>query len=93
MDPWEDALKEAKTAVILAQASQEDHAARLDKRRREALLPSDETLDKVSRYETNLERSLFRTLHELQRLRAVRSGAPLLPPAAVDMDLAVHQEG
>jgi hypothetical protein len=93
VDPWEEALKEAKSAVILAQVSQEDHAARLDERRREALLPPDETLDKISRYETTLERSLFRILHELQRLRAVRSGAPALPPAAVDVDLAVHQEG
>jgi hypothetical protein len=93
VDPWEDALKEAKTAIILAQVAQEDHAARLDKDRKEALLPPDETLDKVSRYETTLERSLFRTLHELQRLRAVRFGAPFLPPAAVDVDLAVHQEG
>lgn len=92
-DPWERALATARNAVIIAQASQEAHAAHLDKRRREALLPSDETLDKVSRYETTLERSLFRTLHELQRLRAVRSGERLLPPAVVDVDLAVHQEG
>jgi len=91
--PWEGALVTAENAVKIAQASQEADAAHLDKRRREALLPPDETLDKVSRYETTLERSLFRTLHELQRLRAVRSGAPLLPPAAVDVDLAVHQEG
>jgi hypothetical protein len=93
VDPWEAALKEAKTAVIMAQVAQEDHAAHLDKRRREALLPPEETLEKVSRYETTLERSLFRTLHELQRPRAVRSGVPLLPPAAVDVDLAVQQEG
>jgi hypothetical protein len=92
-DPWEETLKTAKNAVKIAHASQEAHAAHLDKRRREALLPSDETLDKVSRYETTLERFLFRTLHELQRLRAARSGAPLLPPTAVDVDLAVHQEG
>jgi len=92
-DPWERALSTARNAVIIAQAGQEAHAASLDKRRREALLPTDETLDKVSRYETTLERSLFRTLHELQRLRAGRSGAPLLPPAAVDVDLAVHQVG
>lgn len=93
VDPWEEATKTAENAVQIARANLENHLAHLDKRRREALLPPDETLDKVSRYETTLERSLFRTLHELQRLRAVRFGAPFLPPAAVDVDIAVHQEG
>jgi len=88
VDPWEEALKEAKSAVILAQVAQEDHAARLNKERGEALLPPEETLEKVSRYETTLERSLFRTIHELHRLQATREGEPLLPPAAVDVDLS-----
>ena len=42
---------------------------------------------KLSRYETALERALFRSLHELQRLQASRSGAPVPLPMAIDMDI------
>jgi hypothetical protein len=50
---------------------------------------------KLSRYETTIERGLYRALHELQRLQAARgagSGAP--PPVAVDVDVSgVDVEG
>jgi hypothetical protein len=44
---------------------------------------------KLSRYETTIERSRYKALHELQRLQAARgagSGAP--PPVAVDVDVS-----
>jgi hypothetical protein len=41
------------------------------------------------RYETTLERSFHRTLHELQRLQAVRAGRDVSVPAAVDVDVCV----
>jgi hypothetical protein len=41
-------------------------------------------LQLLSRYELTLERSLFRALHELQRLQAERRGQPVPPPVAVD---------
>ncbi len=44
---------------------------------------------KLSRYETTIERGLYKALHELQRLQAARgagSGAP--PPVAVDVDVS-----
>ena len=44
---------------------------------------------KLSRYETTLERSLYKTLHELQRLQAARRAdgdAP--PPIAVDAEVS-----
>jgi len=62
-----------------------------ENRRRMLLEPS--VLDKVSRYESSLERSFFRTLHEIQRLQASRCGAIVPPPAAMDVDLTVHSEG
>lgn len=37
-------------------------------------------LQLLSRYELTLERSLFRALHELQRLQAERRGMAILPP-------------
>lgn len=51
-----------------------------------------DALGKLSRYESNLERSLLRALHELQRLQAERKGAPVVPPIVVDVDLAGAQD-
>jgi len=48
-------------------------------------------LDKLSRYETSLERGLLRALHELERLQRTRAGECLPPPAAVDV--TVDQAG
>jgi len=65
---------------------------RLDRKVRGLMLLEPDVLDKVARYEDGLERSLFRNLHELQRLQAARSGVVVAPPAAVDVDLTVHNE-
>ena len=65
---------------------------RLERERRGRMLLEPDVLDKLARYETSLERSLFRTLHQLQRLQAARSGAVVPPPAAVEIDLADHKE-
>lgn len=46
---------------------------------------------KLSRYEAGIERALFRALHELQRLQASRAGAPVPPPVAVDVELALPE--
>ena len=44
---------------------------------------------KLSRYEAAIERSLYKALHELQRLQAARrAGGDVLPPAAVDVDVS-----
>jgi hypothetical protein len=44
---------------------------------------------KLSRYETSIERSLYKALHELQRLQAVRRAEGNVPlPAAVDVDIS-----
>jgi hypothetical protein len=45
-------------------------------------------LSKLSRYETSMERSLYKTLHELQRLQAARQGKTVAPPLAVDIDVS-----
>jgi hypothetical protein len=50
-----------------------------------ALLPSAEVLDKVTRYESHLNKQLTQTLHTLERLQAIRSGNPPAPPAALDV--------
>jgi fumarate hydratase class II len=44
---------------------------------------------KLSRYEAGIERSLYRALHELQRLQAARRAvADVPPPAVVDVDVS-----
>jgi hypothetical protein len=56
--------------------------------RRANLLPDADTLDRIGRYETSLERSLYRALHELERIRAARLGQPVPAPVAVDVTLS-----
>ena len=43
----------------------------------------------IARYESALERSLFKALHELQRLQAARQGEAVPLPEAVDVDVSV----
>ena len=44
---------------------------------------------KLSRYETTIERSLYKALHELQRLQtARRAEGSVTPPVAVDVDIS-----
>ncbi len=48
-----------------------------------------DAFSKLSRYESTIERSLFKALHELQRLQSARSGQAVPPPMAVDVDIAL----
>jgi hypothetical protein len=41
----------------------------------------------LSRYESRMERSLFRSLHELERLQEARKGEPVPAPQAVDIEV------
>jgi hypothetical protein len=45
------------------------------------------------RHEGALLRSFFRTLHELQRLQAIRAGERVPVPAAVDVDVNINRNG
>lgn len=45
-----------------------------------------ECLRTLSRYETTLERSLYKALHELQRLQAMRLGQPVLAPISLEIN-------
>ena len=66
---------------------------RLEQENRRRMLLDPDVLAKVTRYESNLERSFFKTLHEIQRLQAFRAGVDVPVPAAMDVDLNVHPEG
>jgi len=43
---------------------------------------------KFTRYETTLERGIYKALHELQRLQATRQGEKLPLPVAIDVDIS-----
>jgi hypothetical protein len=43
---------------------------------------------KLSRYETAIDRQLYRALHELERRQAARRGAALTPPQVLDVDVS-----
>ena len=56
---------------------------RWDQRKR--MILDGPNVQKICRYETHLERALYKALHELQRLQAVREGRPAPMPAALDV--------
>ena len=43
---------------------------------------------KLSRYETAIERLLYRALHELERRQAARGGAAVTPPQVLDVEVS-----
>jgi hypothetical protein len=50
-----------------------------------AVLPSPEVLDKILRYETKLERQLFRAMNQLERLQRMRRGEAVPPPMTMEV--------
>jgi hypothetical protein len=79
---------DARDTLEHAQEKREKLLAAHDRERRSMLLPDTLTLEKLSRYETTLERSLYKALHELERWRAARDGQTVPPPVAVDVNLS-----
>ena len=48
---------------------------------------TNDNVEKLLRYETTIERSTFRALHELERLQAKRTGKDVPIPAVVDVNV------
>jgi len=46
----------------------------------------EEIFSTYQRYETSMERNMFRALHELQRLKAIKEGFRAVIPTAIDTD-------
>ncbi len=61
-----------------------------EQRKRKAIreMLVNEDTDILLRYETAIERSIFKTLHELQRIQAARMGERPPAPVAVDIDIS-----
>jgi hypothetical protein len=84
--------REAQQEELRLAERSEDWKSLVERENRRRTLLEPDVLDKLARYESYLERSMFRTLHEIQRLQASRSGVVVPPPAAVDVDVSVHPE-
>ena len=91
--PWITVTDEKKHEQALSRAQQmrsgqEDETATLGRTfARDATGAN--AFSKLSRYETTIERGLYKALHELQRLQAARgAGSGVPPPMAVDVDVS-----
>ncbi|MBI4128117.1 MAG: hypothetical protein HY459_03530 [Parcubacteria group bacterium] len=53
----------------------------------ETYMVTNDDMERIMRYMIAIERSMFRSLHEIQRLKAERNGVPIIPPAIVDVTM------
>lgn len=60
-------------------------ATEYDARQSAAMVPSAPVLDRILRYETNLERQLHRAMIRLERLQRMRLGEAVPPPVCVEI--------
>ena len=60
-------------------------AAEEETRQAAAVLPSLAVLDKIMRYETKLERQMYRAMNQLERLQRMRQGEAVPPPLTMEV--------
>lgn len=85
----EEVLARLHHELLSAQAVAEPVFARAkveeQSRQSAATLPSAKVLDKILRYETTLERQLYRAMHQLERLQRRRLGEAVPAPAVLEV--------
>lgn len=80
-----DAEAALQEGIDAAESKLADVIEQIASRRQEkSVLPADPG-NLLTRYETTLERSLYRTIHEIERLQAHRTGGDVPPPAVLDV--------
>lgn len=79
------ALRKVEEAEALRDAASNSTSAAFQR-------DSTDTFSKLARYETSLERSFYKALHELQRLQAARTGGTVPAPAVLDVNVDTGQE-
>lgn len=65
----------------------EDHKKKQKLRKKITRMVTHSDIDQILRYETTIERSIYRALHELQRLQAGRLGLKIPLPLALDVTI------
>jgi hypothetical protein len=78
-------MRSAEWEVKKAKQSAKEVERDLERMSRERLLPDEQTLEKVARYEAHLSRGLYKALHELEALQTRRTGGAA-PLARLDVD-------
>ncbi|MCE9609706.1 MAG: hypothetical protein K8R23_05810 [Chthoniobacter sp.] len=63
----------------------EEEESAAEARQAAAVLPSAETLEKILRYETKLERQIFRAMAQLERVQRMRRGEAIPAPLSVEV--------
>jgi hypothetical protein len=81
----EAATEEARFQAAIAAHKKEDMEQELSRDVAERILPDDETLQKIARYEAHLSRKLYHALHELENLQKYRTTGEGTPLARVDV--------
>ncbi len=82
----EACLREKLAAIgFKARALEERDRQAEQARQAAALLPSAGALDKLLRYETTVERQLYRAMHQLERLQRRRLGEVVPAPAVLEV--------
>lgn len=84
-DLVEAAEESERLHVIKAKHRAEEVERELRELRRARMIPSEEVLNKVSRYEAHLSRLMFKSMHELEALQVRRAGGTA-PLARLDVD-------
>jgi hypothetical protein len=75
----------ARSDSVSAKFKAEEVEVEIDVMRRERILPDDNTLAKISRYEAHLSRQLYHALHELENLQKHRITGEGTPLARLDV--------
>ncbi len=81
----EAAKETARLDAIMAKYRAEEMEQELREMRRARMLPAEQILNKVSRYEAHLSRLMFKSMHELEALQVRRAGGTA-PLARLDVD-------
>ena len=77
--------KELSLLMMRKTACETREDAEEEARQAAAVLPSPEVLDKIMRYETTLQRQLYRALAQLERLQRMRQGEDVPPPMTMEV--------
>jgi len=81
------AVTRARVELACAKADRKQVLTQLDRGRRLRLLPGSHDLEMIGRYESHIERGIYRALHELQRLQAARAGH-ISDPLVMDVNIS-----
>lgn len=66
----------------------EAHKLKQETRKKFSEMVINNGIDQILRYETTIERSIYRALHELQRIQSARAGEKPPAPIVVDVDVS-----